>query len=156
MGQNIQTPLGITTDNPGVFRANPYPYPSKPVSVYTDTDIRQLGYGLSVNPGVITLIRVHGYPISVNPRVSYLFTDSPTSAMLTYVCTRCRDGKLTKQMKLSILHILYTIYLHSIPVRWYHVRHPLLAFSSEEGGVVVVVSKPTLGSCLRARRVGWW
>jgi hypothetical protein len=42
--------VGITTDNPGVFRANPYPYPSKPV-----------------NPGVITLIHVHGYPISVDP-----------------------------------------------------------------------------------------
>ena len=39
-----------------------------------DTDIRQLGYGLSVNPGVITLIHVHGYPVSVNPRV-HPFTD---------------------------------------------------------------------------------
>ena len=35
--------LGITTDNPGVFRANPYPYPSKPVSVYTDTGYPQAG-----------------------------------------------------------------------------------------------------------------
>jgi hypothetical protein len=27
--------LGITTGNPGVFQANPYPYSSKPVPVYT-------------------------------------------------------------------------------------------------------------------------
>jgi hypothetical protein len=69
--------IGITMDNPGVFQANPYPYPSKPVSVYTDTDIRQLGYGLSVNPRVITLIHLHGYPVSVNPRVYYPFMDRP-------------------------------------------------------------------------------
>jgi len=33
-------PLGNSTDNPGVFRSNPYPYPSKPVPASTGTGYR--------------------------------------------------------------------------------------------------------------------
>jgi hypothetical protein len=39
--------LGIITSNPGVFQANPDPYPQKPVPTCTGTGYPAYGYGIT-------------------------------------------------------------------------------------------------------------
>ena len=46
------TEVGIGTGNPGVFGANPYPYPSKPIPVVMGTGFPRYGCGFWKNPGV--------------------------------------------------------------------------------------------------------
>ena len=48
--------LGIGTGNPGVFWANPYPNPRKPVPLVMGTGFGKYGYGFVKNPRVSSFI----------------------------------------------------------------------------------------------------